>query len=176
MLNIITILLAFTAVTVYSQNSCGGNCPSGSCEACPCGNSSNPIGSGATQNYLNQYGLDVNVFTCIASGESSFNANAMNQNGANMVVGLYQEGDNNGYSGEALCDPGTATQAAVSLYGQCGICPWFDDSSCFNTACCANSQANYCNNQCTISDEDREIARMTLLKRGIILEKIVKLN
>jgi hypothetical protein len=44
--------------------------------------------------------LNQGVFLCIANSESGFNANAMNQNGANMAVGMLQVDDNNGFSGK----------------------------------------------------------------------------
>jgi len=140
------IVLVLFISYCFADN-CGGNCPSGNCVACPCGYQSNYISVNEAQNYLSQVGLNVNVFTCIGNGESSWNANSMNQNGNTMVIGIYQEGDNNGYSDQALCDPKTATQAALSLYQECGICPWLDDSECFDTSCCGGS---YCNNQCTV--------------------------
>jgi hypothetical protein len=37
----------------------------------------------------------------------------MNQNGANMVIGIFQVGDNNGFSDVSMCDPDTDTQAAA---------------------------------------------------------------
>jgi hypothetical protein len=45
---------------------------------------------------LGSVGLNQNVFLCIAQSESSFNAAAMNQNGANMAVGVLQINDDNG--------------------------------------------------------------------------------
>jgi hypothetical protein len=48
----------------------------------------------------------------------------MNQNGANMAVGVLQVDDNNGYSAKELCDPYDNAKAAAALYKECGICPW----------------------------------------------------
>lgn len=101
-------LLSFIIVSllliglVYGQSTCGGNCPSGACTACPCGYSANYADQGTVQGkkfctwvqqlrkttgYFSQFGLNVGVFTCIANSESSFNAAAMNQNGnTDMVV------------------------------------------------------------------------------------------
>ncbi len=59
-----------------------------------------------------EYGLNREVFTCIGRHESGWNAHAMNQNGRNMVIGIYQEGDDNGFSAKSLCDPHVATKAA----------------------------------------------------------------
>ncbi len=67
------------------------------------------------------------MFTCIAQHESGLNANAMNLNGKNLVVGLFQETDDNGYSAQQLCKPKTAAVAAKKLMAECGICPWLDD-------------------------------------------------
>jgi len=96
---------------------------------------------------MSSAGLNTNLFTCIGNHESGWNANAMNQNGATMVVGLYQEGDDNGYSAESLCDPQTSSNAAAAFINECGICPWLDDgeAGCFDTSCCGSS---YCNNSC----------------------------
>eukprot|EP01088_Endostelium_zonatum_P021591 TRINITY_DN863_c0_g1_i1.p2 TRINITY_DN863_c0_g1~~TRINITY_DN863_c0_g1_i1.p2 ORF type:complete len:187 (-),score=48.99 TRINITY_DN863_c0_g1_i1:589-1110(-) len=126
---------------------CGSNCPSGGCVACPCGTSSNYIGEQTAESYMQEAGLNVALFTCIAQHESGFNAASMNQNGGTMVVGLFQEGDDNGYSAESLCNPATAAAAAAAFIPQCGICPWLDDGNagCFNVGCCGGS---YCNNQC----------------------------
>jgi hypothetical protein len=68
----------------------------GACNACPCGTTSNYVGEGTFAGYLSSVGLDQSVFLCIAQAESSLNANAMNQNGANMAVGVLQVNDNNG--------------------------------------------------------------------------------
>jgi hypothetical protein len=38
----------------------------------------------------------------------------MNQNGADMVIGLYQVGDDNGYSATSMCDPDVDTEAAAA--------------------------------------------------------------
>jgi len=145
---ILFLCLALFVAYTLGQSSCGGNCPSGNCVSCPCGTSSDYISEGTAQSYMQESGLVVSLFTCIASHESGFNAAAMNQNGADMVIGIFQEGDDNGFSAESLCNPATAAQAAVSLIGQCGICPWLDDgeNGCFNTGCCGSS---YCNNACS---------------------------
>jgi hypothetical protein len=118
---LLVLLLAVLA------GSCGGNCPSGSCTSCPCGSSKNIVSSSTLQGYMQSAGLNTSVFLCIAQHESGLNANAMNVNGANIVAGVFQENNNNGYSAQQLCNPQTACQAAVALMKECGICPWIDD-------------------------------------------------
>jgi len=159
-------LLCLTVGMVVCQSDCGGNCPSGACEACPCGYSSNYTDIGTAQGWMGEAGIDVDVFTCIAQGESEFNQAAMNQNGNEMVVGLFQEGTDNGgaYSPEALCIGYVDCQAAASLMSECGICPWLGENSCFDPSCCAGG---YCDSGCQVGDKDRIIARATLKEWGI---------
>jgi hypothetical protein len=78
---------------------------------------------------LSSVNLDQGVFLCIANSESGFNANAMNQNGPSMVIGVLQVGNTDSLPLPELCDPYTNAKSAASLYAECGICPWIDDST-----------------------------------------------
>jgi len=145
--SIFVVVFIYLISTVYASN-CGSNCPSGACGSCPCGDSSHMISEATAGGYFKASGLDVATFACIATHESGYNANAMNQNGNYMAVGLLQVTDDNGYSAKSLCDAETNVKAAASLYSECGICAWLDDApACFDRSCCSNS---YCNRACRV--------------------------
>lgn len=71
MKSIIFLLLLVSALA----DSCGTNCPSGTCTSCPCGKTSNIID---VADWCSQYSWNQNCCKCIVSRESQGNANFMN--------------------------------------------------------------------------------------------------
>jgi len=82
------LVLVALLFAIILANSCGGNCPSGTCPTCYCGSTSNvqDIATWCAKHSWNQ-----NCCKCIVSHESSGNANAMyyNPNGS-TDVGIWQ--------------------------------------------------------------------------------------
>eukprot|EP01090_Pellita_catalonica_P000404 TRINITY_DN10280_c0_g1_i1.p1 TRINITY_DN10280_c0_g1~~TRINITY_DN10280_c0_g1_i1.p1 ORF type:complete len:151 (-),score=10.53 TRINITY_DN10280_c0_g1_i1:61-513(-) len=139
------LFVVWVGISTVDASSCGGNCPSGRCERCICGDSPHHVSEGEVTKLLKAHALNVDVFQCIVRHESGYNSHAMNQNGAHLVVGLFQQID---YGNTVnYCDPAKSALEARKLYDECGICPWLDDgrAGCFDDRCCGNS---YCNRDC----------------------------
>ena len=98
-------------------DSCGGNCPSGRCANCYCGNTTNVVNIGQ---WCSMYSWNQVCCKCIASHESGGNANAVNLNqDGSYDVGLWQINDYNWgqcSGGAAPCDPNTNLNCAIKVY------------------------------------------------------------
>jgi hypothetical protein len=82
------LLILFLLITLTLSDSCGGNCPSGSCPTCFCGSSRNTIDIAG---WCSKYGWDQGCCKCIVSHESGGNANAVGYNtDGSSDVGIWQ--------------------------------------------------------------------------------------
>ena len=100
-----------------STTTCGGNCPSGDCVACPCGTSANTVDIAAM---CAQYSWNQANCQCIMNAESGGNANAVNYNtNESTDVGLWQINSFNWAAcagGSAPCNPSTNLACAIDVY------------------------------------------------------------
>jgi hypothetical protein len=83
------ILIALTLILALAfADSCGGNCPSGKCPTCYCGNTKNVVDIGT---WCAKYSWNQACCKCVVSHESGGNAHAINYNtnGSNDV-GVWQ--------------------------------------------------------------------------------------
>jgi hypothetical protein len=81
------IVLVLLLALVFAD-SCGGNCPSGKCPNCYCGNSKSMQDIAA---WCAKYSWNQACCKCVVSHESGGNANALNYNtNGSTDVGLWQ--------------------------------------------------------------------------------------
>ena len=119
-MSIIFGLLCITLlIGVINSDKCGGNCPGGKCNSCPCGYDKNVV-DGAS--WCNKYsGWNQACCRCIVSHESVGNGNAMNGNSnGSLDVGLFQInsmnwGQCNG--GNAPCNLDQNLNCAKKIFG-----------------------------------------------------------
>ena len=82
-------IVYFTSKGAAAASTCGSNCPSKTCTSCPCGNK--PLMLNIASECIKYSGWSQACCNCIASRESSGNANAMHQNPTGTLdVGLWQ--------------------------------------------------------------------------------------
>lgn len=75
-------------IALIAADSCGGNCPSGKCPSCYCGNSKNVVDIAT---WCGKHSWNQACCKCIVSHESGGNANALNYNSnASTDAGLWQ--------------------------------------------------------------------------------------
>ena len=112
-----TLLVLMVLLGICLADSCGGNCPSGRCPTCYCGNSKKSVDIGS---WCSKYNWSQSCCKCIVSHESGGNANAINYNSnASSDVGLWQINTVNWGScsgGKAPCDPNTNLNCAIKVY------------------------------------------------------------
>lgn len=127
------LLVVMMLLAVSMADNCGGNCPSGKCHTCYCGNSK-LMEDIAT--WCGKHNWNVACCKCIVSHESGGNAHAMNYNtNGSTDVGLWQInsvnwGGCNG--GKAPCDPNQNLNCAIKVYQGSGNSwkPWSTHSAC----------------------------------------------
>jgi len=110
------LILGFTLQV--AANSCGGNCPSNTCDDCKCGTTKNPVS--AADWCAKWSGWNQAMCQCIVSHESGGNANACGKNtDSSYDVGLWQINSFNWAScsgGSAPCDPAKNLECAKKVY------------------------------------------------------------
>lgn len=114
------ILGALMLAIGFAEN-CGGNCPTGKCTTCFCGNTKLNLDIGA---WCAKYSWDQACCKCIVSQESGGNAHAMNYNpNGSTDVGLWQINNINWgqcNNGHAPCDPTQNLNCAIDVYKWAG--------------------------------------------------------
>ena len=134
------LLILAIGLGLALANTCGGNCPSGSCTTCHCGTSTNYVDI-ATQ--CSRYtGWSQACCKCIANAESGGNAHAQlhNTNGSDDV-GLWQVNSMNWAScngGAAPCTVDANLACAKKVF-QWGGNTWKYWSTCSKCGCCAKA-------------------------------------
>lgn len=127
------LLTLFLLTTLVLSDSCGGNCPSGRCTNCFCGNTK-LMEDIAT--WCGKYSWEQACCKCIVSHESGGNAHAMNHNSDGSTdVGLWQVNNVNWGScnnGHAPCDPNQNLNCAIKVYQWAGNTwkAWATHSAC----------------------------------------------
>ena len=115
-MNLIVFLFAFISL-VLSDN-CGGNCPSGKCPICFCGDAKNM--QDITSWCAKYTKWEQKCCQCIVSTESGGNAHALSYNpNGSYDAGLFQINNINWGScttGKAPCDPNINLNRAIKLY------------------------------------------------------------
>jgi len=112
---------------------CGGNCPGGMCQSCPCGTTRN-LQNIAT--WCAKYSWSQACCRCIVNAESGGNANAMNGNSnGSLDAGLFQVNSvnwNDCSGGKAPCDPSVNLGCAIKVYqwGQNSFRLWSTAQKC----------------------------------------------
>ena len=104
-------------ITTDASN-CGGNCPSGGCDSCPCGMSKSYVD---IKEWCSKYHWNQENCECIMKSESEGNANAVHQNwDRSYDVGLWQIDSVNWKAcdrGNTPCDPTENLNCAKDIYG-----------------------------------------------------------
>ena len=115
---IATVALLFCFAQQILANTCGGNCPSNTCDDCKCGTEKNMVA--AAEWCAKWSGWNQAMCQCIVSHESGGNANACGKNtDSSYDVGLWQINSFNWAScsgGSAPCDPAKNLECAKKVY------------------------------------------------------------
>ncbi len=120
---VLTLASIVGGINYYSSqvkgDTCGGNCPSGTCSSCPCGTSK--LTYDIATECAKYSSWNQACCKCIVSHESGGNAHAAYQNtGGSLDVGFWQINSQNWAScsgGSAPCDVNTNRACAIKVWG-----------------------------------------------------------